>query len=315
MYVIIMINIRKLDLNLLRVFETLMRERNVTRAASRLGLTQPAVSSALKRLRKEIGDELLVRTGRGMAPTRRAEQLFRSVSQSLDSIQNTLLSEASFVPQRSERTFTVMLSDVGEIIYLPRLIRQLQESAPGVRLVVRRLSRSRVHDELASGIVDLAIGWIEHAPHLQRRELFDEDSVCIVRPDHPRVGRKLTIGQLVSEQHLVVGRSDTASIFPGSGKQQVRSAAAVAMRRRKIAMLVPHFLAVPGIISNSDLLCVVPRQLAEVYVAAGMVRAVALPSPSTSFTVSQFWHRRVDTDPGNQWLRDTTRDLFARRGR
>src|SRR5580698_6670720 len=188
-YVITMVNIRKLDLNLFVVLEALIREHSVTRAAARLGLSQPAVSAALKRLRQQLGDPLLVRTRDGMLPTPRAQQIFVSLGHSLDSIQNVLHDGPSFAPDRAQRTFTLMLSDIGEIVYLPRLIERLRRDAPGIRLTVRRLARPRVSEELASGRIDLAVGWV-------------------VRPKHPRITKRLTLAQFSSEWHLVVGRPD-----------------------------------------------------------------------------------------------------------
>ena len=309
-----MINIRNIDLNLLVVFEALMQERSVTRTADRLGLSQPAISSALRRLRQSLGDPLMIRTRGGMRPTPRAEQIFSSVAQALDSVQTVLQSGTSFAPSQAQRSFNVMMSDIGEIVYLPRLIQTLQRHAAGVRLSVRRLARPRVHEDLASGAIDLAIGWMDRADDLRREDLFQENFVGIVRPGHPRIGRRLTLAQFLSEWHLVVGRRDFGSdTFLRSTDGDPERGLARPAGRRKIAIQVPHFLAVPNIIANTDLVCVVPKQLGKVYADYGQVRTVALPVRSQSFTVSQFWHRRFDNDPGNIWLRGVIRDLFRRR--
>lgn len=305
-----MLNIRNIDLNLLPIFEMLMHERSVTRTASRLGLSQPAVSSALKRLREQVGDPLLLRTRTGMRPTPRAEQIFATVSQALDTIQNSVQTGAAFAPREARRSFNVMMSDIGEILYLPRLIRQLQLDAPAIRLSVKRLARPRVHDELASGTIDLAIGWMEPDDGLRREHLFDETFVGIVRPDHPRVGRRLTMTQFMTEWHLVVGRHDFGTdtyLHAGQPHHDLPRATG----QRKIAIQVPHFLAVPNIVANTDLVCIVPRQLGQVYAEYGQVRAVPLPFKSVAFPVSQFWHERFDRDQGNTWLRAVIKDLFA----
>jgi DNA-binding transcriptional LysR family regulator len=307
-----MMNIRNIDLNLLPVFEALMQERSVTRTASRLALSQPAVSSALRRLREQIGDPLLIRTRTGMRPTPRAEQIYAAASQAFDVIQNAVQTGAAFAPAETRRSFNVMMSDIGEIVYLPRLIRELQLVAPTVRLSVKRLARPRVHDELASGAIDLAIGWMETDGGLLRQDLFDETFVAIVRPDHPRVGRRLTLSQFTTEWHLAVGRhdfgSDTYLHADESGPDLVRATA-----QRKIAIQVPHFLAVPNIVANTDLICIVPRQLGQVYAEYGQVRIVTLPFKSVPFTVSQFWHERFSRDMGNAWLRTLINGLFATR--
>jgi DNA-binding transcriptional LysR family regulator len=307
-----MVNIRKLDLNLFIVLEALIREHSVTRAADRLGLSQPAVSAALKRLRQQLGDPLLVRTRDGMLPTPRAQQIFASLGQSLDSLQNVLQDGPSFAPGRTQRSFNLMLSDIGEIVYLPRLIERLRRDAPGIRLTVRRLARPRVSEELASGRIDLAVGWVDRPSDVYRDDLFMEDFVCIVRPGHPRIAKRLTLAQFSSEWHLVVGRPDAGpDVFLRATNAAMEMEFGKAVRERKVALLVPHFLAVPNIIANSDLVCVVPRQLGQVYQALGQVRIVALPVKCGSFAVSQFWHKRFNADQGNLWLRAQIRDLFS----
>ena len=313
MILIYFMNIRRADLNLLTVLEVLMQEHNVTRAAERLGLSQPAVSSALGRLRRSLGDPLLVRSGHGMRPTPRAEQLIGSISRALDSIQSTLQLSSSFVPADANRAFTLMLSDIGEIMYLPRLIQRVQAEAPGIRLSVRRLARPRLVDELGVGSVDLALGWIDPTPEsLNQQRLFDETFVCILRPDHPRIGRRLSLARFVGEWHLVVGRHDVGSenFFRRLDGNLDRELAKLGVER-KVAMQVPHFLAVPNIIASTDLLCVVPKRLAQVYAAYGHVRFLPLPVKSRSFRVAQFWHRRFDHDQGGTWLRGVIGDLFA----
>ena len=217
-------------------------------------------------------------------------------------------------PERTQRSFNVMLSDIGEIVYLPRLIERLHRDAPGIRLTVRRLARPRVSEELASGRIDLAVGWVDRPSDVYRDELFMEDFVCIVRPKHPRIGQRLTLSQFASEWHLVVGRADAGpDVFLRATNASLEKGFSKAVRERKVALLVPHFLAVPNIIANTDLVCVVPRQLGQVYEAYGQVRIVALPVKCESFAVSQFWHKRFDADQGNVWLRAQVRDLFCRR--
>lgn len=307
-----MVNIRKLDLNLFIVLEALISEQSVTRAADRLGLSQPAVSAALKRLRQQLGDPLLVRTRDGMLPTPRAKQIFSSLSHSLELIQGVLQDGPTFVPERTQRSFTVMLSDIGEIVYLPRLIERLHRDAPGIRLTVRRLIRPRVSEELASGRIDLAVGWVDRANDHYRDNLFMEDFVCIVRPKHPRIGKRMTLAQYSSEWHLVVGRPDAGpDLFLRATDSKNEKIFSKSVRERKAALIVPHFLAVPNIIANTDLICVVPRRLGQVYEAFGQVRVVALPVKCDSFAVSQFWHKRFDSDLGNMWLRALIRKLFA----
>jgi DNA-binding transcriptional LysR family regulator len=297
-------NIRSIDLNLLKVFDALMRERNTTRAASRLGLSQPAVSAALRRLRMQLGDPLFLRVQGGMRPTQRADQIFASVTQSLDAIQSAFQTGTPFAPAQSQRVFNVMMTDIGEIIYLPRLIEQLRRQAPGVQLSIRRLDRRRVHDDLASGAIDLAIGWMDRSGELNREDLFQENFVCIARRHHPRIRGTLTKSKFFAEWHLGVGtQSNTDMLFRSDAVPNSAS-------YRKITLQVPHFLAVPHIVAHTDLLCVVPRQLAAVYAKLGEIRILELPTRSTAFKVSQFWHERFDSDQGSAWLRTVISGLF-----
>jgi DNA-binding transcriptional LysR family regulator len=190
----------------------------------------------------------------------------------------------------------------------------LRRDAPGIRLTVRRLARPRVSEELASGRIDLAVGWVDRPSDVHRDDLFMEDFVCIVRPRHPRITKRLTLAQFSSEWHLVVGRPDAGpDVFLRATNAAMEKVFSKAVRERRVALLVPHFLAVPNIICNTDLLCVVPRQLGQVYEAYGQVRIVALPVACGSFAVSQFWHKRFDSDQGNVWLRAQIGDLFRRR--
>ena len=176
---------------------------------------------------------------------------------------------------------------------------------------------ARMSDELGVGSVDLALGWVDRPPDdLRQQRLFDETFVCIVRPEHPRIGNKLSLRQFISEWHLVVGR------FQGGSENFFRSLDGNLVREllrkgvdRKVALRVPDFLAVASIISSTDLLCVVPRRLAEVYAAYGQVRLVPLPVRSESFRVAQFWHKRFDGDHGNEWLRGVIKELFEVAGR
>jgi DNA-binding transcriptional LysR family regulator len=157
------------------------------------------------RVRERMGGDRMRTSKKSGTP--RAEQFVGSVSQALDSMERGLQLGATFVPAGANRSFTLMLPDIGEITYLPRLIQRLRKEAPGVGLSVRRLSRARMSDELGVGSVDLALGWVDRPPDdLRQQRLFDETFVCIVRPGHPRIGKKLSLRQFISEWHLVVGR-------------------------------------------------------------------------------------------------------------
>lgn len=309
-----MVDIRNLDLNLLVVFDALMRERNATRAAVRVRLSQPAVSYALRRLRDVLDDPLFVRTRGGMQPTPRAEEIFSISAPVLEALQAALRTGSAFDPSQARRSFEIMLSDSGELIYLPRLIQYMQRRAPGVRLTIRRLARALVHEELASGTLHLAIGWIDRSGGLRSEVLFNEDLVAIASTRHPRIKTSITLSQFLDEWHIVVGKDKSGAqwFFQPADARAKRSLAATTASL-KIAMRVPHFLAVPHIVSNTELICLVPRKFGVIYADQGLVRVVSLPINLKPLPISMFWHPRVENDPAILWLRSVIKDLFTDR--
>jgi DNA-binding transcriptional LysR family regulator len=304
-------DIMRIDLNLLAAFEVLMHERNVTKAADRLCLSQPAVSAALGRLRDALGDPLFVRTGRGIRPTPRALELVGPVNAALGMIRASLQNGSRFDPATSCRAFTLMLSDIGEIMYLPRLIARVKREAPGVRLFVRPLVRSIMAEELDFGSVDIALGFVDRVTvGLRAQPLFDESYACMVRHGHPRIRTRMSLRQFLDEWHLLVARKMSSGGGPMDGmvEKSLQEIGAV----RKVAMSVPHFLAVPLIIAQTDLLVTAPIQLGEIYQKRGYTRLLPLPFPVPTFRVSQFWHSRFDHDAGNVWLRGILAELFKK---
>ena len=205
-----MLNLRDIDLNLLVVFHELYKERRVAAVAESLGLTQPAVSNALSRLRRMLGDELFLRTGRGMEPTPYASQLAEPIAQALASIRDTLERQLEFDPAASVRKFTIAMTDLGEIHFLPRLMRRLAEVAPGVTISTVRNTSVVLSDELESGRVDIAFGLL---PQLKagffQRLLFRQRYVCLFRQGHPLDKASMTQEEFESAQHVVVVASGT----------------------------------------------------------------------------------------------------------
>lgn len=305
-------NIGRHELGLVAVFEALMRERSVTRAAARLGLSQPATSAALRRLRAIADDPLFTRTGRGLHPTARALQMAGPVGDALTSLRDSFRGPEAFDPATATRSFTVMMSDIGEIIYPARLIARIRRDAPGVRVFVRPLAHAVLAEELERGTVDLALGYIAGLPpSILAQRLFDEEFVCAARRDHPRVRAPLTLDRYLEEQHLLVARSgggETPAARPLDGAVVARLAAMGVERR--VAMSMPHFLPAPIVVGATDLLLTLPRQLGEVFREHARLALLPLPFDVPMFTVSAFWHRRFDADPGNRWLRGTIAELF-----
>lgn len=308
-------HIQSFDLNLLVAFDALMQERNVTRAGVRVGLSQPSMSHALTRLRQLCGDPLFVRTRKGMEPTPYAQRLAAHVREGLAALRLGLEQTAAFDPARSDRTFQLLMSDIGEVVYLPRLMKRLKDIAPGVNVRVLQLPRERYSEVLESGDADLAIGFL---PALQtgfyQQRLFDDSYVCLVRGDHPRVGRTLTLKQFVEESHVMIepagsrysrvsGQSSTTTLIE-------RVLGEYGMQRR-IALRVPHFMVVPSIIQNTDLLVTVPSYVTTAMTPVRNVKALPLPFDVPTFEVKQFWHQRNHSDAANKWLRGLIAELCA----
>src|SRR5215510_5962668 len=204
-------NVGDLDLNLLRAFDAVLRDGSVTAAAGRLGLSQPAMSNALSRLRRLLGDPLFMRTAGGMRPTPFAQQLAAPVQQALDLIRASLSQQAGFDPKTSDRIFRLQLTDVGEIAFLPPLLERLQRDAPRVRVETQQLPQDEVSDALASGEADLALGFLpELSGGVVQKRLFRDRYVCLVRIDHPRIGSRLTLAQFLAASHVLVSSRGSA---------------------------------------------------------------------------------------------------------
>ncbi|MDB5840112.1 MAG: LysR family transcriptional regulator [Herminiimonas sp.] len=296
-------NITSLDLNLLLVLDALMVERSVTRAGVRLHMSQPTVSNALTRLRSIIGDPLFVRTRAGMEPTSRALELHLHIGQGLRLIERGLEQGSVFDPLASRNEFRIVLSDIGEVIYLPKLMRELKTVAPNVTVAASQLPRDRYGAALESGEVDLAIGTVIDESFYQQR-LFDDVHICLVREGHPRVGRKLTMARFSEESHVTV-----AAIWNQANPFEV------ALRTRGIerrsALRVGHYLALPTIIRETDLLACLPSRAATAMLPMKGIRIMPLPFELPLLTVKLFWHRRNHHDRAARWFRSVVAKVLS----
>ncbi|WP_069266692.1 LysR family transcriptional regulator [Paraburkholderia nodosa] len=283
-----------LDLNLLRALDALLDERNVTRAAQRLSLTQPAVSAMLTRLRESFGDPLFVRSQRGIVPTERALQLAAPLKQVLSEIEQMLQPQA-FVPAEAEMTLTLASTDYAlRAVVVPYLAR-LRETAPGVRAVIVPVQHERLQAQLESGDVDLALITPETAPaDLHARRLFDERYVCVMRADHPAAQRRLTLERFCALDHALV------SYEGGSLSGVTDEALARVGRTRRVTVSVNSFLVLPDLLLTSDLIAVVPSRLVKN--ATGLA-VVEPPLAIPGFTKTLAWHERTHRSPGHQWAR------------
>lgn len=302
------IHIEKLDLNLLRVFETVDALRNVTQAARALGQTQSSVSHALNRLRDFCGDPLFVRTRKGMEPTPFAASLIAPVREALRVLKETLESPRGFDARMSQRTFNIALTDIGEALYLPTLMNRLGQVAPSLRIVVHPVAGEPLHQEMESGRIDLAIG---HLPGLKsgfyQQGLYSDRYVCVARKEHPRIRGRMTLKRFLAESHLLVHP-------PGTGTSAVELALNRLGHSRRISLTVPHFHAAKAILASTDLLSVVASRSLEMGGADDGFQILRVPFPVTRIAIRHFWHARFHHDAGNRWLRGLVAELFAARG-
>jgi DNA-binding transcriptional LysR family regulator len=303
----------KIDLNLLPVFDALMQERKVVAAAARLGLSAPAVSNALARLRRHTGDALFVRTPQGMVPTPHALALATRVGPALQSIADGLARPRSFSAASDSREFCVAMTDIGEIVFLPRLVQALQVQAPKLRLRTVRNAAPQIagqalehtRNDMARGLVDLAVGWLPdlHAGFHQRR-LFEQRYVCVMAAQHPLARGRLTLARYVAARHLLVAA-------PGTGHERIEALLRQHGVQRVSPLAVPHFVAVPWLVAGSQLLATVPHQLAVATAPALGLVVRELPLALPAFEVNLFWHERLHADPAHRWLRELWARLFA----
>lgn len=298
-------NVGELDLNLLRVFDAVLRDGSVTAAGERLGLSQPAMSNALSRLRRLLDDPLFVRTPSGMRPTPFAQRLAAPVRQALDLIQTTLSQQAAFDPRTSQRSFRLQLSDVGEIVFLPALLERLEREAPGVRIDTEQLPQDEVSEALSAGEIDLAVGFLPGlSAGVVSKRLFRDRYVCVVRADHPRIGSRITLAQFLAASHLLVSAR-------GSAHEIVEQTLRNKGFARRIALRVPHFTVVPMILARTDHMVIVPEGLMRAIARFGRFKSLKPPVDIPALDVKVHWHERFGRDPGIAWLRGVLLDLYA----
>jgi len=296
-------HLRQLDLNLLPVLDALLAERSVTRAARRLGLSQPATSHALARLRSALGDPLLVRTPRGMRMTPHAEAIAGDLRRALADLESAVAPAAAFDASRARRGFRVATDDYCEFVLLPALLSRIDREAPGVDLHILRLT-GREGADLAEGHVDAVIGIVEvlgPLPGAYTQRLFDERFVCLVRKGHPLVGRRLSLATFAGLRHALVAPR-------GDGRGVVDAALAKLGLDRRVSVQVPHFLVAPQIVRASDVILTVGERLARAAAPSGL-RIFPPPLALPGFTVSLIWHGRNHADPGHAWFRNVAAEV------
>lgn len=300
-----MLDPRNIDLNLLVVFNEVFQEKQISSVAKRLNLSQPAVSNALARLRKTFDDQLFVRTKEGMQPTPYAEQLAEPIRLALNGLTQAMNVQENFDAANSSRHFVIALTDVAELYFMPILIRELVKSAPNIRISTQRTEQLNLMNELGSGKIDVAIGAFNAVSDaLFQRRLFKQNYAVMMRAKHPLATETVTLKKLLVAEHLLVASNES----PYDRINQRLEKAGVLKR---VQFSVPHFTAVPYIISNSDLLVTVPNKLAESAAMPFKLHYQTTPLRLPDLQTNIFWHRRYHQDQGNQWLRNLIVTTFG----
>ena len=294
-----------LDLNLLGVLDALLKEGSVTRAAQGLGLTQSATSHALGRLREFFEDPLFVKVGSRMEPTAKALGMRQAVAEVMGTVRGQILAQQRFEPRREQRLFTLCMTDMAELVFLPALLQRLKNEAPGCTLRTLQVPLEQVEGLLASGEADLVVGSFRSAPDgLYQQRLFQHSFVTIASVRNQRIGDRLSLEQFEASPHIVV--SLTGRVAESYDKPLETQGV-----RRTIAVVTPHFLMVPHLIDqHPELLATVPRKLAEVFSGWSILRMFEPPLPMPQLPLNQHWHPRFHHDPAVMWLRETIKRTF-----
>ncbi len=291
-------NIENIDLNLLRVFDAVYREQNLSRAASRLGLSQPGISQALNRLRQHTGDPLFVRQTHGVMATAYSDAIAGPIRQALDSLHAALQAQTAIDIRQTDRRLRVAMSDYSESLILGPLVRSVNEQAPKLSLRIVPVDGIDLHAALQGGEVDLVIGAIPPlAEHYRHQDLCTEEFVCIARRGHPFIQGQLSLEEYQRARHVgiavraaQVSKIDEICLAHGF--------------KRSINVVVPNFLAIPFIVAASDNIATMPRRLLRLGPAHLGLQVLTPPIALPTATIRQFWPERNHQDNVSIWLRE-----------
>lgn len=296
----------QIDMNLLRLFDAIYQLSSVSRAADAIGLSQPAASQGLMRLRLILGDALFVRRGGSMRPTLRAERLASVIQPAIAAIHGVLKENDAFDPLRSSMTLRMHMSDIGEARLLPELIAVLHREAPGLRVQTVMLPHTQIADALETGAIHFALGFLPSVSETQRVEILKDRYAVLVRAKHPLLAEKkqrLTAQDLSQLEFVAVrSHSETLRILQELGLDD------------KLVLTSENFLALPTIVEHTDLAAVMPRAIAQRFMRTKCHALLPNTLPRSTFTVSLHWSRRFEADPAHQWLRRIMVNLFEPTG-
>lgn len=296
------------DLNLLRVLLAIHDCGNVTAAAKRLGMSQPAASAALSRLRHSLGDPLFVRSGTAMEPTPRARSIVERTREVIATIDQEILPSPTFDPSESRDEVTFCLSEIGEVVFLPALFDRLRSKAPHVKIRCLSLGPKDLLEALREGKVDAALGYFPDldAPNIYQQRLFSHDPVCLLRQDHRITDARISLQDFCELEHL--------QVRDGSRSQEMYdSFLAEQGIERKIVLQMSHYMSMAAIVERSDLIVVLPRPLANLYAQHSNVKIIEPPVVIPPYNLKHHWHAKYHKDPRHLWLRSLILEIFSDR--
>lgn len=293
-------------MNLLLVLDALLATRSVTAAAARMRLSQSATSHALARLRVLLGDALLVRGRGGLVPTVRAEEMAPGVRTAIAALRDAV-APPRFDPATTQRSFAIGSADYSTLVTFPTLLARIAADAPGVDIVLRA-STNDAFDELLDGTCDVALAPVlrtNDRPGIHARALFDDRFVCIVRQGHPALAKRWTPESFARMRHAFIAPRGR----PGGA---VDDALAALGLRRRIALMLPQFLAAPFVVAQTDLVLTVPERVARAFAVSLPLAIVPPPLEVPGFSMAMVWHDRTHDDPAHRWLRERIADVMPR---
>lgn len=298
-------DLKDLDFKLLAVFEAVFETQSVTLAGKQIGLSQPAMSYSLTRLRTAFGDPLFIRVDNAMRPTPRAVALMPSIRRIMQVLQGELLGGQGFDPSTSVRRFELCMSDIGELYFLPGLARGVWEQGPGCTLRTRSLPIDELIKAMEEGGVDLAVGYYPdlHKAGFYQQLLFESVFVCIARIDNRYLQEGLSLHIYQNAPHVAVAYEGRSQEVIDRHLQQMKI-------ERRIVLTVPRFLSLAELIPQTDVIATVSREVAQQLAKSGTIRIHELPVAAPTFPLMQFWHKRSHADPASQWLRSIVRAEF-----
>lgn len=296
-----MTDLRHFDLNLLIAFDLLMQERNVSRAAERMFVSQSAMSHILQRLRQQLSDPLLVKTPAGMKPTERANALIDPVRMVLRDVERLIRAPEDFDPSTSRRRFVIAATDYMDYLVIPPLIERVARQAPGIDIHVKRTEVSFPEQELESGDLDVVLGFeaiLKPAAYLNNDRLFKDKMTCLMRNDDSiKRKTKLSLKEYVEMKHMLISRTGTRIGVIDEWLEERGL-------ERRIALIVPHFLSAPFIVAKTDMLLSLPLRIAEQFVCLAPLKILPVPIDLPDYGLVMIWHPLREKDSAHRWLRE-----------